>query len=373
MSVWQNPLHRYIHVCDRPVDKNGPMSKSPKTVYCRSTVRKKINAAVKLARASLLRSVLRHLRPDGFFETVFQSGAGRNTAWVRRFSGGFVIDPKTALLFRGRRLVMESTDNYRLRQSPDYFSVWAGARRHLPSVVSYRNGYEDNYYHLFQHVTTKSVLAEMAGIPPSVPALISERFARSHIGKQAIELGLLGDRTFVVQPDKEAISAEEIFVVRAPFDDMTLCGPVLDRLDARGNPDKARRLFLSRSRLSKNTRLIRNEKEVLAAIQRFGFSVVDPQDMSIADQMGLFSEAECIVSPHGAALTNMIFRRGAPLTVIEIVSPDLRRNTYEQIGCQFGFRYYSLLSENLRIEKRVSSSEIPVPQLLQLLHQLFPD
>lgn len=101
--------------------------------------------------------------------------------------------------------------------------------------------------------------------------------------------------------------------------------------------------------------------------------MVDPQEMSIADQIRLFSEAECVVSPHGAALTNVIFRRGAPLTAIEIVPPNLRRYSYEQICRQYGFRYYSLLSENLHIEERVSSSEIPVPELTQLLRRMFKD
>ena len=80
-----------------------------------------------------------------------------------------------------------------------------------------------------------------------------------------------------------------------------------------------------------------------------------------------------VVSPHGAALTNVIFRRGAPLTAIEIVPPNLRRYSYEQICRQYGFRYYSLLSENLHIEERVSSSEIPVPELTQLLRRMFKD
>jgi capsular polysaccharide biosynthesis protein len=67
-----------------------------------------------------------------------------------------------------------------------------------------------------------------------------------------------------------------------------------------------RRIYLPR-RASRHNRQVRNEDEVIAALQRRGFELVDPGELSVADQIRAFGEADVIVAPHGAALANLAF------------------------------------------------------------------
>jgi|SoiMethySBSTD1v2_1073268.scaffolds.fasta_scaffold12178_10 glycosyl transferase family 61 len=75
-----------------------------------------------------------------------------------------------------------------------------------------------------------------------------------------------------------------------------------------------RRLYVTRR---DTRRRILNEDEIVEFLLPHGFEVVCPGDMSIFDQVSLFSEAQVIVGPHGAGLTNIVFcPEGA--TVVEL-------------------------------------------------------
>lgn len=56
-----------------------------------------------------------------------------------------------------------------------------------------------------------------------------------------------------------------------------------------------------------NFRNLLNEKEIEALFERYGFEFIDPSELSISEQIDLFSCAEIIAGPHGAGWTNMIF------------------------------------------------------------------
>ena len=65
-----------------------------------------------------------------------------------------------------------------------------------------------------------------------------------------------------------------------------------------------RRLYVSRRDAR---RRILNEDEIIGLLLPHGFEVVHPGDMSLIEQIRTFSEAQVVVGPHGAGLTNMIF------------------------------------------------------------------
>lgn len=70
----------------------------------------------------------------------------------------------------------------------------------------------------------------------------------------------------------------------------------------------SRKLYLRRPPESVgNGRLITNLEEVERLILGYGFEAIDPGKLSIAEQIAVFRDAECIISPVGAALANAIF------------------------------------------------------------------
>jgi Glycosyltransferase 61 len=68
----------------------------------------------------------------------------------------------------------------------------------------------------------------------------------------------------------------------------------------------SKRLYLSRSH-HKGGHEIENEIEVESTLSNAGFTIVHPQEMSLLQQLALYSDAECIVSLYSSALHNTIF------------------------------------------------------------------
>jgi len=79
-----------------------------------------------------------------------------------------------------------------------------------------------------------------------------------------------------------------------------------------------RRLYVSRRGLA--MRVMVNEVALEAALIRRGFQIVRPERMSVADQINLFGQAEVIVGPTGAGLTNALF--AAPGCKVVEIQPE---------------------------------------------------
>jgi len=69
----------------------------------------------------------------------------------------------------------------------------------------------------------------------------------------------------------------------------------------------AERIKLYVSRPKNVRRGIINEDELIPIFEEFGFTVCAMEGMSVAEQAKLFSRADVVVSPHGGALTNIVF------------------------------------------------------------------
>jgi capsular polysaccharide biosynthesis protein len=79
--------------------------------------------------------------------------------------------------------------------------------------------------------------------------------------------------------------------------------------------DGARRIYLSRR--GQSMRVMTNERALEAALERRGFAIVRPEDLSPREQIALMRNAEVVVAPTGAALANALFMP-AGARVIEI-------------------------------------------------------
>ncbi|MES1021721.1 glycosyltransferase family 61 protein [Gloeocapsa sp. BRSZ] len=71
------------------------------------------------------------------------------------------------------------------------------------------------------------------------------------------------------------------------------------------NISSSSRIYIKRTQ--KMGRNIINEDELMEALAPFGFVSYTLEDMSFADKVRLFSQAEVVVAPHGAGLVNTIF------------------------------------------------------------------
>lgn len=65
------------------------------------------------------------------------------------------------------------------------------------------------------------------------------------------------------------------------------------------------RLYISRKK-SRRRKII-NEDEVIAVLKQYNFTVIYNEDYSFFEQVSLYSNAQYLISIHGAGLTNMLF------------------------------------------------------------------
>jgi hypothetical protein len=75
--------------------------------------------------------------------------------------------------------------------------------------------------------------------------------------------------------------------------------------DADARDDAPTRLYVSRADAA--DRRVRNEDALVATLEAYGFERIVPTNHSFADQVRAFSDADVVVGPHGAGLTNLIF------------------------------------------------------------------
>ena len=125
------------------------------------------------------------------------------------------------------------------------------------------------------------------------------------------------------------------------------------------------RLYLSR-RGARRRRLV-NELHLETSLKSLGFFSVQPEMLSVAEQARLFSSARCVVAPHGASLTNMVFApRGAML--IELFHPQHKNRSYLNLAAVCGHRYANLegRATNPATDRHLEY-EIEVAAVLQML------
>jgi capsular polysaccharide biosynthesis protein len=84
-------------------------------------------------------------------------------------------------------------------------------------------------------------------------------------------------------------------------------------------PNPQRRLYISRE-LASNARVVNND-EVTSLLEDRGFEVVCTELLSVEEQVRLFATAECVVAPHGAGLTNILFA-SPQCKLLEFIEPE---------------------------------------------------
>ena len=110
---------------------------------------------------------------------------------------------------------------------------------------------------------------------------------------------------------------------------------------------KKKRLYIGRKNAS--FRRVINETEVIEFLEKFGFINFTPESMSVKEQALSLANAEAVIAPHGAGLTNLVFC--SPGTkVIEIFSREWIKHYFYRICYFCGLDYYYCLGEKYPIK-----------------------
>jgi hypothetical protein len=309
----------------------------------------------RLAQSSVLRTtehpfaeLATHTGDDEVDRRLHAEAQLAHESWCYRHRGDLLIEPRYGYVVDRLHLLDESMPGSERSRERDWrnligFPALApvvaarlGRRavEHVDAAISLRFLWEDNYFHFLCDVLPRLYVATSCGIPLDVPVVVG-RMAERPFFREICPHGTLDGRRVIEQGDR-FVRADEVVLIRPPADYESLAFTA-DLLGAPERPAGTRRLFLTRA--PERRRNVSNLEDLLPALDEFGFELVDADDLTVAEQVELFSSAEFISGIHGAGLANMICRRGAPCAVLEIFPPNEAFGYFTHLSARLGFGY----------------------------------
>lgn len=232
-----------------------------------------------------------------------------------------------------------------------------------------------NYYHLLFDLCPKLMLIEADNSLRDLPILI--------VGKEhPLVLAVISTLFPAVKPRVRFIKANSLVVQRAIFP-LTSQPSYLDtesiwKLSARIknivdtyssrihqlNHEESRGLiYVSRGK-GRNGRFIINEEEFGRALQNeFDAQFVNPNNLDPLEQWASFSKARIIISPHGAALTNLLAAKEGSI-VIELLPQSFQPSTFSFVCASLNLGYHRICYDD-------SNSTLPIEVILESLRKLL--
>ncbi|KAA9332273.1 glycosyltransferase family 61 protein [Hymenobacter busanensis] len=216
-------------------------------------------------------------------------------------------------------------------------------------LVSLRDTGEENYFHFYNDVLAKLFfLEEKLQLSPNVPILVSEGLYKRAFFQYFLQHPYLSQRTWIVQKPTDYIRSRKTYFCKP----LTHTGHYYKRITELVQPadlalsptNSERQIFITRS--PKRLRFIENSAEAEQICRELGFEVVDFDDMTLPEQIRTMANARYVVGIHGAGLTNMLFRQGRRMGLIEIYPPaDYFPFHYVLMATQLGFAYDGLIGK----------------------------
>lgn len=214
-------------------------------------------------------------------------------------------------------------------------------------VVSLRHLWEWNYFVFYLDVLGKLNLLDSVGIEPDTPIVLGRYAKELPWTQQILNYSDWHGRHWVI-PESDFVSADQVVYCRTRQNFKERLDLILDALHVPQQMDQfTDRVFLNRG--GNSMRRLTNQDEIWEILLRFKFRMVDSAQMSIAEQIEVFAKTRYLVALHGAGLTNIIFRRGAPLNVLELQSrlyPSPNKMTsFGMISQAYGYHWERLTGE----------------------------
>lgn len=128
---------------------------------------------------------------------------------------------------------------------------------------------------------------------------------------------------------------------------------IRDAVPEAGTDDRHRRLYVSRA--DAQDRRVRNEDALISMLDDYGFERIVPGEHTFAEQVRRFADAEIVLGPHGAGLTNTIF---APKTTVVELFGSYRNACFFALTRGMGHGYASITCRPKGADMIVNVSEI---------------
>jgi capsular polysaccharide biosynthesis protein len=261
--------------------------------------------------------------------------------WAQ-FREGRLVGNSLGVLDEQKRMCLESVFHLQcVAKDPAYHYLRLPPAKRLrgnwTSLISYWG--VQGFYHWFVDALPR--LALLSEFPQDTKVLVPSNLTPY----QTHTLEWLGLRDRIRPTDEKHLIAENFYFAPPfaltgcydPFSIRFLRQALLRRADE--SYDSPRRFFLIRVGKLRGTL---NEREVIEFFRKRGWAIIDPESLSIARQIQLFSKAEVICSLHGGALTNLVWCAPS-CRVYEIVASTFLNGVFEGIAEAVGLKHDFML------------------------------
>ena len=225
----------------------------------------------------------------------------------------------------------------------------------LKRVISLRDISESSYFHIYNDVLSKLILLSKFNITDDIPLVIANKLYSMNFFKNILALSNLKNRNWVIQ-DKDIVEAEEVIYCKTLSLKREYFDGILKLFNIKiPRNDLKKKIFLNRRReIGRN---IENIEDIKNICDKFNFEIIETENMSLEEQIELFSHTRYLIGLHGASFTNMIFRQGKALNLLEIFPPDNIPPHFFWLSYIFGYGYdaiqgiYKNTNENILDKK----------------------
>jgi hypothetical protein len=215
---------------------------------------------------------------------------------------------------------------------------WTGAQRREPFVAALWSHSWMGYYHWIVDVLPKiALLREQYPKNDDLPYFVFPRTGEPFEEEALSMLGIPPEKV-IDSRDYKSIFTERLAFSLLPgwFQIHPATQLLRKQLISNANDGLGKKIYLTRA----GRRRCLNENDVCHFLTNRGFVVVSDTYRSVADQIGIFHQAEVIVALHGAALTNLLWCKPGT-KIIECFSDHYQPPYYRNLSSACALDYHS--------------------------------
>lgn len=220
----------------------------------------------------------------------------------------------------------------------------------LNSVISLNEmggGFGKNYFFLWDALFGELAMLVQHGIDIySMPIIIPKEIYETAFFQQAIKLSdKINNINWIVR-DSNFIECQRVYTCKVIHYRAKYLTTVIGWFNnIVSGQHSITKVFLKRSQRA--SRHIENAEEVEAIAQKYGFIIIDNEQMSVIEQIKLYRNITHLIAIHGAGITNIIFRYPQKLSILELHTISNVPASYAILSNQLGYRYNIMIGSKL--------------------------
>lgn len=277
--------------------------------------------------------------------------------YLLAFDHPCIIEPKQGWALSEGKIIYPSLGFGRTSYipKPDFIKLHLLKKKqiHFNQIISLRDTGEENYFHFYNDVLAKlTFLDEHITLSHNIPVLISDKlYQKPYFQFYLKNSSLLQNRHWIVQ-EGNYIMADKTYFCKPLTHTKKYLDMIVNSLSLENHyPQYPYKIFLSRN--PRRLRYITNLEEVTKVCKKHGFNVIDTDNLSLEEQISLFSSASHVIGIHGAGLINMIYGRKNIKKIIEVFPPwNYAPFHYIMLAKMYGFEYDAILGKENKDKSR---------------------